>query len=84
VIVCGACALLVYHILQPFLQSILWSILAGAFLFPFKDRFTSIARHYLYQLDTDSYLLVYGLVIILPLKIFDQIIESIGPLCIRN
>jgi hypothetical protein len=84
VIVCGACAFLVYHILQPFLQSILWAILAGAFLFPFKNRSTSIARHYLQQLDNDSHLLVYGLVIILPLKIIDKIIESIGPLCIRK
>jgi len=84
VIVCGTCALLVYHILQPFLQSILWAILAGAFLFPFKNRSTSIARYYLQELDKNSHLLVYGLVIILPLKIIDKIIESIGPLCIQN
>src|SRR5215475_4972378 len=82
VIVCVACALLVYRILQPFLQSILWSILTGAILFPFKNNFTLISRHYLHQLDRNSYLLIYGLGIILPLKIFDQILESIGPLCI--
>ncbi len=76
--------MLVYHILEPFLQSILWSIIAGAFLFPFKNRFTSIARDYLDQLDTNSHLLISGLIIILPLKIFDKTIELIGPLCIRK
>ncbi|CAF3126221.1 unnamed protein product [Rotaria sp. Silwood2] len=37
VLVCGACGLLAYRILEPFLRCILWSILAGAFLFPFKN-----------------------------------------------
>jgi hypothetical protein len=84
VIVCGICALLVYHILQPFLSSIFWSILTGAFLFPFKTRFTTISRDYLHQLDINSYLLISGLVFILPLKILDEILESIGPLCLRK
>ncbi|CAF3052542.1 unnamed protein product, partial [Rotaria sp. Silwood2] len=84
VIVCGACALIVYRILEPFLQSILWSILAGAFLFPFKNRFTSIARYHLREFDTKSYLLFYGLIIILPIQIFDKTIEYIVPLCIRK
>jgi len=84
VLVCGACALLAYRILEPFLRSILWSILAGAFLFPFKNHLTSIARSSLSQLDTDSHLLFYGLVILLPLKTIDRTIESIGPFCLRN
>ncbi|CAF0871781.1 unnamed protein product [Rotaria sordida] len=84
VIVCGACAVIVYRILEPFLQSILWSILAGAFLFPFKNHFTSIARYYLRQFDANSYFLCYGLVIILPIQIFDKAIESIVPLCIQK
>ncbi|CAF3718103.1 unnamed protein product [Rotaria sp. Silwood1] len=84
VIVCGACALIVYRILEPFLQSILWSILAGAFLFPFKYRFTSIARYHLRQFDMNSYFLFYGLIIILPIQIFDKTIESICSLCIRK
>ncbi|UJR31955.1 hypothetical protein I4U23_019428 [Adineta vaga] len=84
VIVCGTCAALVYCILEPFIQSILWAILAGAFLFPFKNHFTSLALYYLQQLDKNSYVLCYGLVILLPLQIFDKTIESIGPICIRN
>ncbi len=84
VLACGACALLAYRILEPFLRSILWSILAGAFLFPFKNHLTSIARDSLRQLDDDSHLLFYGLVILLPLKTIDRTIESFGPLCLRN
>ena len=79
-IVCGACAVLVYHILEPFLPSILWSILAGAFLFPFKTRYASLAHRYLRQLDADSHLLIAGLLIRLPIKIIDHIIESLGPI----
>jgi len=62
----------------------LWAILAGAFLFPFKNHLTSIARYSLCQLDKDSHLLFYGLVILFPLKTIDRIIESIGPLCLRK
>jgi hypothetical protein len=75
---------LVYRILEPFLHSILWSILIGAFLFPFKHRFASIARYHLRQLDANSHLLFYGLVIILPIELIDKTIESIGPLCLRK
>ncbi len=84
VLACGACAVLAYRILEPFLRSILWSILAGAFLFPFKNHLTSIACYYLRQLDTDSHLLFYGLAILLPLRTIDRTIESIGPLFIRK
>jgi hypothetical protein len=84
VLVCGACAILVYRILEPFLHSILWAILIGGFLFPFKYHFASITRYHLRQLDGNSYLLFYGLGIILPIKITDKFIESIGPLCIRK
>ena len=77
VLVCGACTLLVYRVLEPFLRSILWSILAGAFLFPFKKRLTLTVRTYLHQLDTDSHLLFIGLVILLPLRTIDRAINSI-------
>lgn len=81
ILVCGACALLAYEILQPFLRSLLWSILAGAFLFPLKNHLTAIARQSLKQLEDGSHLLLYGLVIVLPLKKIDQTIESIEPFC---
>ncbi|CAF3440966.1 unnamed protein product [Rotaria socialis] len=79
VFVGGACGLLAYRVLEPFLRSILWSILAGAFLFPFKNHLTLTARHYLHQLDTDSHVLFYGLVVLLPLRTIDRTIESIFP-----
>ena len=84
ILVCGACALLAYEILQPFLRSLLWSILAGAFLFPFKNHLTGIARQSLEQLEKESHLLFYGLAILLPLKKIDRTIESIVPFCRRK
>ena len=83
-LVCSACALLAYRVLEPFLRSILWSILAGAFLFPFKKHLTSRARDYLEQLDFDSHLLFYGLVVLLPLRTIDRTIESMGQLYMKN
>lgn len=84
VFVCGACAVLVFCILQPFIHSILWAILVGAFLFPSKSRCTTLALRYLQQLEADSHLLTYGLAVLLPLQIVDTTIESVGPLCIRS
>lgn len=84
VIVCGTFAILVYHILKPFFSSILWSILAGALLFPLKTRCTSLVQCYLHQLDIDSHLLFFDLIIFFPLKILDQIIEFFGLLCIQK
>jgi hypothetical protein len=84
VVICGACAVLVFYILQPFIHSILWAILVGAFLYPFKSRCTAHTLHYLRRLEANSHLLSYGLAILLPLQIFDKAIESIGPLCIQR
>ena len=81
VFVCGICALYAYRVLEPFLRSMLWSILAGAFLYPLKTQMTDAAQRSLSHLEKNSYLLIYGLFIILPLKTFDRTIESIYPLC---
>ena len=84
VILCGICALFVYYILEPFLQSILWSLLAGAFLFPLKYSLTKQTRTYLQQLDINSHLLVIGFSIVLPIKLFNSFLDSIGILCWRK
>lgn len=84
VFVCGICALYAYRVLEPFLRSMLWSILAGAFLFPLKTQMTDAAQKSLNHLEKHSYLLIYGLFIILPLKTIDRTIESIYPLCCRH
>ena len=84
VIVCGVCALLVYYVLEPFLHSILWSLITGAFLFPLKKRWTSAARHHLRQLDTHSHLLLFSVAVRLPWQLIDGLIESIGPVCCRQ
>lgn len=78
VLVCGACALLAYRILEPFLRSILWAILAGAFLFPCKHHLTSRARFYLKTIEENSRLLIFGVFVRLPIQTVDQTIESIG------
>ena len=78
VLVCGACAVIISHLLSPFLSSILWSLFLGALLFPLKTRCTSLGRCYLQKLDKDSHLLVFGLIILLPMRILDRSIDLIG------
>ena len=84
VTLCSTCAIVIYYIFEPFLSSILWSLLFGALFYPLKTRCTSLARCYLEQLDGNYHLLVSGLIILLPIKILDQTVEFFSLLCIRK
>lgn len=84
VLVCIACTLVIYYIFEPFLSSILWSLLFGALLHPLKTRCVSLTRCYLRQLDGNYHFLVFGLFILFPIRIVDHIIEFISLLCIRR
>ena len=84
VLACGICALLAYYILEPFVPSILWSLLAGAFLFPWKNRFASRVHSYLHRLEANADLLCVALFIELPCQCVDRTLEATGPFCLQR
>jgi hypothetical protein len=63
VTICSIFALIVYYLLEPFLSSIIWSLVIGALLYPCKQRLTRSIRHYLQRVDVNEHSLCYDLLI---------------------
>ncbi|XP_076305231.1 transmembrane protein 245-like isoform X2 [Tachypleus tridentatus] len=67
----------VYFVFEPFIEPLLWAVLFGSFLHPFKQKLTVLFRGWLKGLRQDGAPLALGLVIC-PFKIIDGISEGIG------
>lgn len=76
-LVMSAAAMAVYFILEPFVKPLLWAMLIGSVLHPFKHKSVIIARGWLNQLKDEETLLALGLLSI-PLKLLDMMAEWIG------
>lgn len=76
VLLAFAAAIAVYFILEAFLKPLLWAVLCGAFLYPFKRTLTSLLRNWLTSLSQSETPFLFGLVIT-PLKCADAAIDSV-------
>lgn len=74
VVLCIAIA--VYFILEPFLHPILWAVLVGTFIFPFKRAYTTRIEKWLTDLDDNNIPLVAG-IIMSPLSFFNYILTKV-------
>ena len=82
VLVCCA-SVAVYYILEAFLRPLLWAILCGTFLHPFKNTLTSLIRRWLkHQRNSGTPLLVGGCLI--PLTVLNGLTDSVGSLLWGN
>lgn len=82
VIACGAFVAL-YYVLESFLRPLLWAVLCGSFLHPFKYRVVRKMRHWLQGLKKSGTPLFFGLLYI-PVNIVDASSESMMLALKRN
>ncbi|XP_060582573.1 transmembrane protein 245-like isoform X2 [Ruditapes philippinarum] len=73
-----ACAttVAVYFILESFLKPLLWAVLCGAFLYPFKRSLTSALRNWLTSLHKSETPFLVGLAVT-PIKCADSAIDCL-------
>lgn len=77
VVLASCAAIAVYYILEPFLRPLLWAMLCGTFLFPFKCTLTNVSRRWLRGLTDSGTPLVVGLAL-LPITTVDCAAEKLG------
>ena len=76
VLLACAAAIAVYFILESFLKPLLWAVLCGAFLYPFKRKVTNSLKAWLIGLRISETPIIFG-VIITPIKCADNTIDRV-------
>lgn len=66
-----------FIILGPFIKPLLWALLCGFVLHPFKHSLATVLQTWLQTLESSSTLLCFGILMV-PVNIIDDISEKIG------
>jgi hypothetical protein len=89
VIVSSAAGWGLFIILGPFIKPLVWALLCGSVLHPFKYSLATVLQSWLQTMESSSTLLFFGIFMV-PVHIVDDISEKIGgqlakhmkPLCV--
>jgi len=74
VFITGCIFMAVYYVLEPFLHPLIWAILIGTFLHPFKRTSTSVIKEWVKSLEARSIPLSVGLVLS-PVFLFNSVTQ---------
>lgn len=66
-----------YIILKPFVKPLIWALLCGSVLFPFKYSLTTIVQSWFKKTEMSHTPLIINLMV-LPIQIIDRISDSLG------
>jgi hypothetical protein len=66
-----------FIILGPFIKPLIWALLCGSVLHPFKYSLATVLQSWLQTLESSSTLLFFGILMV-PVNIVDDISEKIG------
>ncbi|XP_023244199.1 transmembrane protein 245-like [Centruroides sculpturatus] len=75
-------AVAVYFVLEPFLRPLLWAVLFGSVLHPFKASLAYVFKNWLQGLQTTNTPLVVGS-IVMPFRFVDNMSETVGDFLLK-
>ena len=76
-------ALAVYYILEAFLRPLLWAVLCGTVLHPFKTKLTTVVQRWLRNLRKGGTPLIVGTVF-MPFQVIDTLSEKLSTAVFTN
>lgn len=83
-VIFSAAAWGVFIILQPFLKPLLWALLCGSVLYPFKNRLSKKLRSGIDALDKPSIVHIVTDIICSPLLLFNRVTDKLGNFVSRH